>query len=320
MNKNDLDNLFRDKLGHHEMTPRPEAWSKLKGNLDGGRKKGLLIYWRAAAIIVVALGSLLFLYKTVKINPDPVAKNVKNELVSPEKDQTDKNNPKEDILISQSQKSALTDPIQDTEEVVAGANKNNVSLTQISVEQESLPSQDKKNENTLNERSQKEIKAQGAQVLIAGGNKQENTKPLKQPILKQPKKDADIAAVQNVSQAPLEKSENQDVNSMEQLEAREIALAVGKGADTEFKVSKINTDPVLQKPNITITFKKDSETKSILAQNEKEVKAKKFGFKTVINFAKEIKNGDLGISDLRAKKDELLARNFNKKKNVKNSK
>ena len=63
MNKSKLDNMFRAKLHDHKVAPRPEAWTKLKGNLDSDRKKVLLIYWRVAAIVILFLVSIFFIYQ-----------------------------------------------------------------------------------------------------------------------------------------------------------------------------------------------------------------------------------------------------------------
>ena len=73
---------------------------------------------------------------------------------------------------------------------------------------------------------------------------------------------------------------------------------------------------------VSITFKKDTNlaTDEVGEDNKEVRKLKRFALMKVISLAKNINEGEVGISTLRKKKDELLAFNFNKKKNLKNTK
>lgn len=54
---NNTDRLFKEKLAEHSLTPRPQAWEKLEGQLS---KKNKSILWMRLAAAVAVVGLLTF--------------------------------------------------------------------------------------------------------------------------------------------------------------------------------------------------------------------------------------------------------------------
>jgi hypothetical protein len=57
MSKEELDNLFKNKLQDHKRIPSANAWDKLEGRLDGEKKPGGFKWWYMAAAIALLLMS-----------------------------------------------------------------------------------------------------------------------------------------------------------------------------------------------------------------------------------------------------------------------
>lgn len=59
MNQQNIDRLFREKLGGFEAVPSPNAWSQVEKRI--GTKKTPLIYWVAASITLLIAGWMLMM-------------------------------------------------------------------------------------------------------------------------------------------------------------------------------------------------------------------------------------------------------------------
>lgn len=61
MKDNNIDDLFRQKLGHQKLTPPPTAWAAVEQNLPGKKKKGIYFWMSAAAslLLICTLGWLV---------------------------------------------------------------------------------------------------------------------------------------------------------------------------------------------------------------------------------------------------------------------
>lgn len=281
MNKSKMDNMFREKLHAHKVAPRPEAWNKLKGNLDSDRKKVLLIYWRVAAIIILLLGSVALYIK------------VKN---------TDLRNP-----VTEKQQQEIKPLVENNDKIgdpgLAEGQQPAIESSQKQVEPKPLARQET---ITLSEqvKESKPINLQKDPVLAAAQGHPENRVANTQDNIG---KSTHIEAVTPIDPRKLS---GHEMGSEEMIAAFDKRLG-GGGAS-----GKNDT------PSVTITFKKDQDEVlgESIANNELKGKEGGSALKKVMNLARGIKKGEVGISTLREKKDELLAFNFKKKKNVKNSK
>jgi len=89
--KNQIDQLFREKLSQKKVTPSTDAWQKLNGELSQNRKKKSTVYWYVAASFVVLIGfGILFInLNTDHISGDRLSQNkkvaVKDEETNPVK-------------------------------------------------------------------------------------------------------------------------------------------------------------------------------------------------------------------------------------------
>ena len=294
MNKSKMDNMFREKLYDHKVMPRSEAWTKLKGNLDSDRKKILLIYWRVAAIIILLLASVFFVYKIKNTDLTHSFAN-KQEEVKPQV--TDKNNTGQAKQDSQ---------IAGRHDMGAGQSQSEKIVTKSSEKQAEIKqlAQGKTITPTKQVEKPKPDNPPKSQALAAAHQTLETSTDVNTA---NEQKSTHIETVKPIRSRSLPNQETGDLASVTMLD---------KHRDLDDTMDKSDL------PNITITFKKDEREilKEPFADNEELSKVKKFALKKVINLAKDIRAGEVGISTLREKKDELLAFNFNKKKNVKNSK
>lgn len=293
MNKSKMDNMFREKLYGHKVAARPEAWTKLKGGLDSGRKRVMLIYWRVAAIIILLLSSVVLIYKMNNANLQAPVADTQREEIQPQGANKYKSGKagqaqhKESIIESKQEQHKET--IVENGQEQTGAR----SLAQTETDRPAQQIVEQKQDNTE--------KSLALAVNSPSLKKMTGDKPVKT------EKPIHIEAV-----API---------GPKALPAQGIGHpAVTANLDERLKAS----DPIEEKglPNVTITFKKDEGELLNESPDDDEGmdKVRKFALKKVIVLAKGIKEGEVGISTLREKKDELLAFNFKKKKNVKNSK
>lgn len=298
MNKSKLDNLFRAKLHDHKVAPRPEAWTKLKGNLDSDRKKVLLIYWRVAAIVILFLVSIFFIYQMKNAGSGiPIAD--KQEKVTP--GVVDRNNavlPGQEELVTGKAEIPAT-PSQNEKTY----HENGDKPTTVKPGSQSLALK----EPIRATKKVKEIKADDPETKLLKVQTGESLEILATGKSTGEVRTADIEAVKPITPRSFSDHETRDLASI---------AALDKHHENDGAIEKNDL------PNITITFKKDESEilQEPVASNEELSKVKKFALKKVISLAKDIKAGEVGLSTLREKKDELLAFHFNKKKNVKNSK
>ncbi|MDN5215431.1 hypothetical protein QQ020_25350 [Fulvivirgaceae bacterium BMA12] len=295
MSKHKLDGLFREGLGSHKVAPRSEAWTKLKENLDSDRKKGLLVYWRVAAIVLLCLGSVLLVYK-IKKSDKPVTLADKPEKIAPP-----------GIKETNTNQLAAVEDLQTTDQ-------NGPAV-----------------EQTGNKAS-----------AVANVKKQTAQQPQKGEKTGKSTKQHEESAIDKLQKNQVVATDNQTLAIVKE---NRLARKVAIPAETVSPVKPKNATPgevedptltlALQKqpidhevtdkpdlPMVSITFKKDTNLATDeVGEDDKEVrKLKRFALMKVISLAKNINDGEVGISTLRKKKDELLAFNFNKKKNLKNTK
>ncbi len=308
MNKSELDNLFRDKLAHHEMQPRPAAWDKLSGSLEGNRKKGLLIYWRVAAILILMIGSVFLVIQLKNNRQALVAGSVEQNTDLPK---------------------LATEEESFTKEIAATTPK------QMEVKAEETPQEIASTSDVAqNVVTSSEVAKQNATKAINKHNTKSSNDNLATGIKEKVEPQKALLAVTTATAKAIKEDENTiaatsktdemtDIASVDETKEQasmDLTTVTEKMADAATSMNETVAVALQDETskNITITFKKDN---SEMQMDEKKIsKNKKFGLKKMIGLAKEIKNAELGISSLRAKKDQLLAKNFSKKKNVKISK
>ena len=87
MKGNEIDNLFREKLGPQKITPSADLWNKVEGNLDN-KKKGIY-FWLSIAggiLIIFTIGKLALNNSTDQANNPELQANVKVEIPAKDKE------------------------------------------------------------------------------------------------------------------------------------------------------------------------------------------------------------------------------------------
>uniref|UniRef100_UPI004048DF6D hypothetical protein n=2 Tax=Roseivirga sp. TaxID=1964215 RepID=UPI004048DF6D len=87
MKGNEIDNLFREKLGPQKITPSADLWNKVEGNLDK-KKKGIYFWLSIAAgiLIIFTIGKLAFNNSTEQANNPELQASVKVEIPAKDKE------------------------------------------------------------------------------------------------------------------------------------------------------------------------------------------------------------------------------------------
>jgi cytoskeletal protein RodZ len=87
MKGNEIDNLFREKLGPQKITPSADLWNKVEGNLDN-KKKGIYFWLSIAAgiLIIFTIGKLALNNSTDQANNPELQANVKVEIPTKDKE------------------------------------------------------------------------------------------------------------------------------------------------------------------------------------------------------------------------------------------
>ncbi|WP_345948465.1 hypothetical protein ABDD95_16615 [Mucilaginibacter sp. PAMB04274] len=83
MQDNELDDLFRTKLGNLEVEPSARVWGNISAELGTPQKRSLAPVWSIAAsiLVVLGIGSLFLLNKPAKVAQNQVAVNRNKPLV-----------------------------------------------------------------------------------------------------------------------------------------------------------------------------------------------------------------------------------------------
>jgi hypothetical protein len=81
MKGNEIDNLFREKLGPQKITPSADLWNKVEGNLEN-KKKGIYLWLSIAAgiLFIFTIGKLALNNSTDQTNNPELQANVKVEI------------------------------------------------------------------------------------------------------------------------------------------------------------------------------------------------------------------------------------------------
>ncbi len=293
MSKHKLDGLFREGLSSHKVAPRSEAWTKLKENLDSDQKKGLMVYWRVAAIVLLCLGSVLLVYK-IKKSDKPETLADKPEKITPR-----------GIKETNADQLVVAEELQITDQY-------ETDIAQTGNKAASVAANVKK------------------ETIISPQAKEKTGKPIKQhqeTAIDQLPKNEVVATINQTSAIVEENGLAKKVaNPIETVELKKLTPEKVEDLPLTLALQKQPIDPnIADKPDlpmVSITFKKDTNpaTEEVAGDNKEVTKLKRFALMKVISLAKNINEGEVGISTLRKKKDELLAFNFNKKKNLKNAK
>lgn len=75
-NNKEIDVLFRDKLAEHSEMPTPMAWDRIQGRLDQKEKRGMALWMRIAASVLLLGLALTFIYYGLygpENNPEMIA-------------------------------------------------------------------------------------------------------------------------------------------------------------------------------------------------------------------------------------------------------
>lgn len=136
------------------------------------------------------------------------------------------------------------------------------------------------------------------------------------PALPKPIKTPDIQVAENNQKTATEHKEQIQPEIQETLDskdalayAEEIPVNPIKEAEEENSIAKSTQ----KRPTVTIVYQKSDTASAAVAQNKE--KESKEGLGKIFNLAKDLKNGDLNLSEIRDVKDELLALDISIRRN-----
>lgn len=117
MKGNPIDDLFREKLGNHKITPPANAWSQIEGNL--AKKKKGAFFWLsiAASVVIILTAGALYINQSEKSGADleqlQANKEVENEAVkTPDQNNIDTPSKEKQNTKDQSQEKEAAPSIQ----------------------------------------------------------------------------------------------------------------------------------------------------------------------------------------------------------------
>lgn len=117
MKGNPIDDLFREKLGNHKITPPANAWSQIEGNL--AKKKKGAFFWLsiAASVAIILTAGALYINQSEKSGADleqlQANKEVENEAVkTPDQNNIDTPSKEKQNTKDQSQEKETAPSIQ----------------------------------------------------------------------------------------------------------------------------------------------------------------------------------------------------------------
>ncbi|TRX56020.1 hypothetical protein FNH22_17825 [Fulvivirga sp. M361] len=283
MSSQELDDLFKNKLEALQKRPSPRSWSKVEQGINSGKNRGIWFYTRiAAAVLLLFMAGGVIMRFALEEKQQPIAF----------KDSIDK--VKNDDEIKQKKPVLMEEPITDE------------SRTPQNITAEASPPLAT---NDISKRSM------ATEQVIAKKDEPERTTaiPVKKGLRKKSKNTTNLITADQKATATLTKVEKNEVPevSAEQTTGTN-ATKMATMASTEQKTSEVEGKTLtfdIEQFNAKIAVAAITDERP--EENTPEEMDKK-GFKKIIGFVKNIREGD-GLAELREAKNNLLALNSKKR-------
>ena len=275
MSNRELDNLFKTKLEDLERKPSANAWDRIQAGKQQKKGKGIWFYSSIAAAVVLLIASAgVFL-----LNNDNTATTTGITALEDDVKQ------KEAMAAKEVEEEKLSLQKSESSQQLAVDNEQN------SHSEEAIISKDNKD-------NKKDLIAHSSQAkAVSKANKGESSdKDLSKTRNQEPKtKNSEL------------KTENQELN-IENTEPK----TLNSHATNSTTVASTNQQPKEQDKGQTITFNIEDFKAATTVAKAAEKEEKRSPLKKVVDFAKNLKEGDAGLGELREAKNELFALNFKK--------
>ncbi len=278
MSNKELDNLFKNKLEEFNQTPTQDLWGQIDKQLEPKQKKPMVWFLSIAASIVLLIAVGISIY----ISEDcPGCEDNKMMSLNDTPPKGSLNEPIKEIKTAENTRPAFDSQV---------ANKNSTEENNESLEPEATHSIKKESKN-----------------------KSASTTELKTPVIESVQQDYNTVALNKVTvkeknPGVLETKGTQDFI----LEER---VNIAKN-DIPHATDETNSASKTSKGKSVIFDISEFSQKSAMAQIEVEEK-KQSKLKKIFNIAKDIKQGESGLKDLREAKNELFALGNKKEENGK---
>ncbi|MEO1052448.1 MAG: hypothetical protein AAFX87_17585 [Bacteroidota bacterium] len=282
MSGKDIDNLFRDKLEDFGKSPSSAAWSKLEGKLPGKRKKAIWPFLSIAASIAILLCSVAIVYWPQQENEGQEIETIAYTDDQPAKQE---NQPEKNEAIAEA---------KDTEEQVS--NQDEEEATELTQGQPENKEQVVVKEEVDGDKASKRIESK-------------QTKKIE--LKKLPNESAVIensVAVNEVKQEDKVVEESKQIDKVKALELPPVEEAVAVNENEPAKVNEQDNSQQTQGVKIVFNLGELPQSEALAANDSEESEEQKgSALKKVLSFAKDVKNGDGKLGNLRRAKNQLFA-------------
>ncbi len=309
MSGKELDNLFKNKLEELETTPSPQAWDKLQSGLAGQQKKIKYPYWRVAAAILLLISFVwLFWWSGEEMAGDIVA-NADTEDTLPIRDSNEENT------------ATLNDTVEDRsgEKGNGFALENSIAHNNEKLEVEEIAKTQETQTSTKSNNDKTEA-SKGSEGIVEIGTKsqgiEETQNQTKVSADLNETKNGHIALTENVTANGVEENTTESVIIASDNTVNQV-IAENNSTDATLPSNEASTvqDAAEEKSTVLVFDIEEFDKKTAVAQldegAQKEVKQSKF--RKILNFVKNVKEGDGGMAGIREAKDDLFT--FDSKKN-----
>ncbi|MEL7002023.1 MAG: hypothetical protein AAFN93_04715 [Bacteroidota bacterium] len=307
MSGKELDNLFRNKLEELEQTPSPKAWDKLEAGLADQQKKTRFPYWRvAAAILLLVSFACVFVWTGMDMSDRKVSVRASD-----------------DVIEGRASESVRVESGNSANVSVSEEGQANVSNELLTDGHEELMDKEKQEDTTpdVDLVDDNGVKNQVA-MAISKGNEENVMKQIGDDI----EKSKGIGDDQVAFEAPTGQSSNEVLKEITNSEV----LSQETGVIVETLTENIqveatspsdvaSTTQAAEEKQSTVMvfnieeFDKKTAVASLGEEAQGEVKQSKF--KKILNFVKNVKEGNRGMANIREAKDDLFTFDSRKEEN-----
>ncbi|MBL6448132.1 hypothetical protein JMN32_17570 [Fulvivirga sp. 29W222] len=277
MSNRELDNLFKTKLEDLERNPSANAWERIQAGKQKKKETGIWLYTGiAAAVILLVTLTSVFLLNGDTETPTTIA--TLKENIKDEKHSIKTNTP-------------LASIEKEKESEISQEQENNVQPEASDI----IAPSSQQAGNTENLMGHNERSSFNGKSAEQGTSKTKTNNDTKNGITK-----IEIISSENQNDEP--KVERTDTKILDSHATNNTTVAsTNQQVETKDKGGQ----------TMTFNIEDFKATKTVAEVNEPE-EEKKSPLKKVAAFAKSLKEGDAGLSELREAKNELFALNFKK--------
>ncbi|UII29857.1 hypothetical protein LVD17_16275 [Fulvivirga ulvae] len=280
MSNRELDNLFKTKLEDLERKPSANAWERIQAGKQKKKRKGIWFYTGiAATIVLLAAFTGVFLFNNDTETTTTIA--------------TLKENTKgEEHSVKTESPLVITDKKERDSQVLEEQENNAQPEASGTIASPAQQVSGTDNFTAHSDRNKDEKRSDNKKTLENGSSGIETSNNLNS-----------VAKVENT---PIENQNGEPETGKEEIKI------LHSHATNSTTVASTNQQPEVQDKGQTITFNiEDFKTATATAKAE-EKEEKISPLKKVVDFAKNLKESDAGLGELREAKNELFALNFKK--------